>query len=187
VLRLAQAGDRRHRRAAADRDHNRLSRLEHSIADAHAPLAVQPTAAPYDRHVALCEPGQLDRIVELVDHLIAPREHGRDVEPAGHSLARTRDPPDLREQLGRPQQRLRRHAGVVGALTADQLLLDDRHPQARFAQPPGGHLAGRASADHNDIELLAHAKSLHPVGHASTPVRSQGRDTDSLPTKDPDM
>ena len=60
----------------------------------------------------------------------------RDVEVAAHRLGHAGDAADLGQQLARPQQRLRRHAGVEGALAADQMRLDDRHAQTGLAQPP---------------------------------------------------
>ncbi len=54
----------------------------------------------------------------------------------------------LADELLRPQQRLRRHAGVERALAADEVLLDERdlHPMA-LGQPPRGNLARGPSAD----------------------------------------
>ena len=48
-LRLGEPRDRRHRGARADGDDHRLARLEHVVADAHPPLAVQPRRAAHER------------------------------------------------------------------------------------------------------------------------------------------
>ena len=83
------------------------------------------------------------------------------VQLAAHRLGRARDPPDLGERLRRAQQRLRGHAGVVGALAADQVALDDRHLEPAVGEPPGADLARRAGPDHDDVELpRAHARQL---------------------------
>ena len=66
-----------------------------------------------------------------VDHLVAARQRRSDVDLAGDRLGGAGDAPDLGEGLGRAQQRLRRHAGVVGALAADQVALDDRDLESR--------------------------------------------------------
>ena len=50
---------------------------EHVVADRDAPLAVEPRVAAHELDAALLEPRQLARVVEVVDHLVAPREHGR--------------------------------------------------------------------------------------------------------------
>ena len=55
----------------------------------------------------------------------------RHVELAGHRLAHARDAPDLGQQLARAQQRLRGHAGVEGALAADQLAARRSPPRDR--------------------------------------------------------
>ncbi len=95
---------------------------------------------------------------QVVDHLVAPREHGGDVEPVspypGHA-------PRLGEQLARTEQRLRGHARVEGALAADEVLLDERDREPALAEPARGDLAGRAGADDDDVEApLGHAPSV---------------------------
>ena len=76
---------------------------------------------------AFLQPGQLPRIVEIVDHLVAAIEDRLRVELSGDRLGDSGHPPRLAEQVRWSQQRLRGHAGVVGALAADKVLLDDRH------------------------------------------------------------
>jgi hypothetical protein len=156
VLGLAQPRDGRDRGATPGGDDHGQPRLEQPLADRNAPLAVEAAAAAHERHVPLLEPGELDGIVEVVDHLVAPRQHGLDVERAAHRLAHTGHTRCLGEQLARSQQRLRGHTGVVRALTADQVLLDDRDIQPRLTEAASGHLTGGAGADHNDIELFSH-------------------------------
>jgi hypothetical protein len=47
---------------------------------------------------------------------------------------------------------------IEGALAAEQVGLDERGRAATARKPPGRDLAGRARADHDDVELaLAHA------------------------------
>ena len=67
-----------------------------------------------------------------------------------------RHAPHLVRELDRAQQRLRRHARVERAVAADERLLDDRHREAVLAQAARRHLAGRAGADHHNVEF-AHA------------------------------
>ena len=100
-------------------------------ADDHRALAVERAAAAKELDPALLQPRQLARVVAVVDHLVAPAKHDRGVELARDHLAHARHPLDLGQQLAGAQQRLRGHAGVVGALAADQLLLDHRHLAAR--------------------------------------------------------
>src|SRR5882757_2104964 len=92
-----------------------------------------------------------------MDHLGASPQHRLRVELVILADRHARDPPRLGEHVGGPQQRLRGHAGVVGAFAADQVFLDDRHLPAGFAEAPGRHLAGWAGAeDYRVIGLGAH-------------------------------
>ena len=104
----------------------------------------------HERDAAVGEPRDLGGVVEVVDHLVATREHGRDVERPG------RDPGDaarLGGEVDRAQQRLRGHARIEGALPADEALLHDRHLEPRLAQTPGEDLARRSGTDHDHVEL----------------------------------
>ena len=97
-----------------------------------------------------------------MDHLVAPREDRVGVELAGSRLRCAGDPTRLVERLGGAEQRLRRHAGVVGALAADEMVLDDRHSQPVLAEAAGAHLARGTGADDDGVE----------VGHQSGSVRA---------------
>ena len=94
----------------------------------------------------------------MVDHLVAAREHCAHVEPfgaqAGHAAR-------LGQQLARTEKRFRRHARVVGALAADEMLLDGRHAETALPESPGGDLARRPGPEHDDVECsFAHDASL---------------------------
>jgi hypothetical protein len=57
------------------------------------------------------------------------------------------------------EQRLRRHAGVEGALAADQVRLQDRDLQSLLTEPPGAHLPRGPRTEDDHVEFaLAHAK-----------------------------
>ncbi len=139
-----------------------MARHEHElVADAHAALAVEPAVATDELDVPVVEPGELTRVVEVVDHLVAPRQHRGDIELALGCLGRPGDAPRLCQRLGRAQQRLRRHAGPVGALAPDQLALDESDFQAGSAELSRGNLARRASSDDDDVHTaLVHATLL---------------------------
>ena len=95
-------------------------------------------------------------------------QHRFGVELAGDDLADARHALDLGEQLAGAQQRLRGHARVVGALAADELLLDQRHLEPAVGEPAGADLARRARTDHDHVELpLAHASSTVALTPAS--------------------
>ena len=97
-----QALDRRHR-SASSRRRGTTARLA-SISSSptrDAPLAGEPAAAADQLDPAVLEPRQLRGVVEVVDDLVAPGEHRRDVELAGHRLGRAGDPLDLGQRLVR--------------------------------------------------------------------------------------
>ena len=56
-------------------------------------------------------------------------------------------------ELDRPQQRLRGHARIEGALPPTRRSSTIATSRPRLAQPPGEHLARRARADHDHVEL----------------------------------
>ena len=109
-----------------------------STSTVEAPGDLRPAAD--QRHAVLLEPRHLRAVVAVVDHLVAPPQHGRAVDRRGPQAGHASD---LARQLDRPQQRLRRHAGVERAVAADERALDDRDREPVLAQPARHHLAGR--------------------------------------------
>ena len=104
-----------------------------------------------------------------MDDLVAAPQHGARIEVAGDDLADAGHALGLLVELARPQQRLGRHAGVVGALAADEVGLDERRRPAAARKPSGRDLAGWSSADHDDVELaLAHAPNPTVRGARAT-------------------
>ena len=96
------------------------------------------------------EPFDLRGVIPLGDE-IAPREHACRVE---RPRLEPRRPARLRDELGRPQHRLRRHAGPVRALAADEPALDERQ-LGRGVEPAEGSdemLAGRPSTENDDTQ-----------------------------------
>ena len=69
---------------------------ERVVANDDAPLAVEAAVPAYERDAALLEPRQLRGVVELVDHLVAPREHAARVGAFGADAGNA---PRLGEEL----------------------------------------------------------------------------------------
>ncbi len=156
-----EAVDRRHRRAAAGGDDDRRPRGQDLVADEDPALAVEAAGAAVEVDAAFFEPGQLGRVVAVVDHLVAPVEDRLRVELARRRHRHSGQPPRLGEHVGGAQQRLRGHAGVVGAFAADQVGLDDRHRHPGVGQPPGADLARGARSEHDRVVgLLAHTDTV---------------------------
>ncbi len=159
--------------AASDRQHDALGGPQHLIPHPDRALALQPGVAADERDAAVLEPRQLSRIVQLVDDLVAATQDGGHVEPSGHRLRGAGDAACLGQRLGRAQQALGRHAGVVGAFAADELALDEGDVEAVLASASGGDLAGRAGADDDHVEVgLGHGRVVLP---GRRPLRTRAR------------
>ena len=153
-----EAVDRRHRRAAAGGEHDDPIRGQGRVADRHPPLSIEVPLAAEQLDPVLLEPRQLRGVAEVVDDLVAAGEDPVGVEVAGHRLGDAGNAPCLGQQLAGAEQCLRGHAGVVGALAADQVLLDDRDAHAAVGEPPGADLARGARPEHYRVEFgLVHA------------------------------
>ena len=72
--------ERRHRRAAAGRHHHGLAGDQLLLANGDPALAVEPPSPRNSSMPAFLEPGQLDGVVEVVDHLVAAVEDRLGVE-----------------------------------------------------------------------------------------------------------
>src|SRR5437016_2594203 len=96
---------------------------------------------------------ELTGVVPVARHPVAPRPDALLLRPLA---VQPRRPLERGAELGRPQHRLRRHAGEVRALASDEPALDER--DVRFvAEPAEGTdemLAGRPSAENDDLQLL---------------------------------
>ena len=95
------------------------------------------TAAPTDQiDLVVGQPALLSGVAVVGDHEVAPGERGLDIDlGACGGIARRVD------RFSGAQQRLRRDAGPVGALPADELALDDGDAQAALRQGARAMLA----------------------------------------------
>ena len=176
---LGEAVDRRHHGRCAGGDHHRLAGDELGVPGPDAAVAVQPSLATEQLDAPLLQPGQLARVVTVLDHLVAAGQDGRGVQVAAHRLRRARYPARLGQRLRRAQQGLRRHARVIRALAPDQVALDDRHLQPALGDAPGADLAGRARSHNDDVELQgAHPRKLRK---AQTSEKSRSRNVSVIP------
>ena len=142
--------------------------------DVDALLAGEHAEAAEELDAPVLEPRQHRGVVEVVDDLVAARQRGLDVEVARDGLRGARDAADLAQDLGGAQQRLRGHAGVEGALAADDVVLDQRDLEPGAGQAPRRHLAGRTAADHHHVEAL-HRVSLFARLAAATTMENLHR------------
>ena len=105
--------------------------------------------------------------------------------------ARPRAAPGMRRasasDLGRPQQRLRRHARPERALAADLAVLDDRDLEPGLREPPRRHLAAGPGTDHHHVEarivsFVARSPARDPLRRPERP-RLTDRGTWGLATR----
>ena len=156
AVELSQTRNRRDDRIGAVGQHHVLGRVPHPV-DLHY-AGPGDAARPAQQVDAMFgEPALLAGVGIARDHEVSPRERGREVdlrvrahrERAVHRLAGA-------------QQRLRRDARPVGALTADQLALDDGHAEAAFGERAGGVLARGAAPEHDHV-VVPVRRARHPA------------------------
>ena len=133
------------------------------------------------------EPGvALGRVVRLdrPDHRLHPFHDGGEVEVGARrgdaEFVRTRH---VRQQPCRADQRLRRHAAGIEAITAQLVLFDQRHPGLDCGSDVRSHQPGAAAADDHDIAV--EARRLLPFGvypvpadHLDDPAGDQRKDAE---------
>jgi hypothetical protein len=126
------------------------------MASATKTFSIKPAGSAYQRDLVLLQPGQLTFVVPIAGHVVALCKGGIDIDLTGHRLGRTGHPPSRGDDIAGTDQRLAGYAAPIGAFTADELSLDERNAQPAVGTAPRDHLTGRASTDHDHIELLHH-------------------------------
>src|SRR3989440_3524693 len=102
---------------------------------------------------------------------------------AGNRLARAGNPLRLGQGLGQPEQRLRRHAAVEGALTADEVALDDCHAESRRSEEHTSELQSRSdlvcrlllekknnTVTTTDVQIESHITAFNDLDKFVTPI-----------------
>ncbi len=157
LVELVEPVDRGHGRLRARR-HDDAPGLEVPVADPHRPRTRDLGDTPDDLDAGLLQALGVARVVEVVDHAVAPGEHRRGVDPVGHGLLGAGDLLRGLEHVGRAQERLRGHAAPERALAGDELALADRHRVALAGQRERGRLAAGAGPDHHRVEPVRHER-----------------------------
>ena len=149
-------GDGRDHRVRPGRDHD-VVRGVGLVADLDAARAGETRGTAQHLDALRLEVRGLGPILVVRHHEVAPLERALRSHASAHGLAGARRVARRLERLAGPKQRLRGDAGPVVALAADELALDDRHPQAAVREMAGAVLPGRPGADDDDVEVVAHA------------------------------
>jgi hypothetical protein len=156
ALQLAQSRHRRHYRVGPVREHHVIGCVAHAV-DLDRARSREPTAAAQQIDAVIGQPFRRPLVGVVGDHEVAPRERRLDVDlGARRRLARAV------HRLARAQQRLRRDAGPVGALSSHELALDHRYAQATLRERPRAVLARGARAEHDHV-VVAHLGSSSPA------------------------
>src|SRR5262249_13290495 len=142
-------------RISAGRDDDVTGRVSPAI-DFDRAGPGQSAGATQQGDTAVGQPALLACVGVVRDHEVPPGQCGLDVD----LCTRTRVPRVL-HRLARAKQRLRRNAGPVRALAADELSLDDCDAQPACSERRRAVLAGCAATEHDDV-VLAHLGSSVP-------------------------
>ena len=150
AIELAQARDGRHDRIGAGGHDHMPGGVTHAV-DLHHARPGEPPGPAQQVDALARQPALLPGIGIVGDHEVAPGESRLDVDlRAGRRIAR------VLHRLAGAQQRLGRDARIVGALTPDQLALDQGDPQAALGQRPGAVLTRRAAAHDDNVVVGVH-------------------------------
>ena len=114
--------------------------------------ASDASLAPDQLRPLVLEPARVPGVVAVARDLVAPPEDAIDRQLPGHRLGGAGRVARGLEDLGRPEQRLRRHAGVVRALAAGEPVLDDDDLDVLIEPPERADevLAARPRPDDDD-------------------------------------
>ena len=132
------------------------------VADDDAARPVEAGVAADEPRAAVLEPLDGDRVVPVVGGLLA--HPPGDLGPVGLDLRGAGEvghPAHVGDDPRGGDHHLRRHAAVVGALAADQAVLDADHVEPGPAELDGDVLATGAEAHHDDIDV-------HGLAHVAT-------------------
>ena len=158
VVQLAQAGDGRHDRVGAGRQHD-VRRGVARVADLDDAWTGQPAGAADQVDALARQPGLLPGVGVVRDHEVAVGQRRLDVNLRG-----ARRLACAVGRLAGAQQGLGRDAGPVRALASGQLPLDYRHPQAAVGQLARAVLARRAGPHDDDVVVVgAHEPAACPA------------------------
>src|SRR5450755_2197540 len=155
ALELAQARDRWDHGIRAGSYDDVLGGVANAV-DVDDAWPREPAAAAQELNSLARQPALLSGVGIVRDHEVTPGKRGFDVnlrEPYGFTCAMYR--------LARAQQRLGRNARPIGALTADQVALDERDAQLALGQCRGAVLSGRATTKDDDVVVTAHGAVVH--------------------------
>jgi hypothetical protein len=154
AVQLAQARHGRHDRIGTVRENHMIRGMAHTV-DLHDPRAGEPPAAAQQLDAAIGKEALLASVGVFGDDEVTPGERRLNIDlGARGGLARAMD------RLTRPQQRLRRNASSIGALSSHELPLYDRHTQTALRQSARAMLARGAATEHDHVIVAVHLSSF---------------------------
>ena len=157
-LALAKTGDVGEQRRRPRAHRHRVPGREdgdRSVVGGHGDLLGRGDRGPAAHQVdpGSAEPLDLAVVLPVAGHVVAPPQHGGDVEGAGHGLPCAADPLRRAQCRRGAQQRLGGDARPVGALAPDELGLHDHGAQTALRGPVGDVLTDRSRSDDDDVVL----------------------------------
>ena len=162
VLDLVDALDRRDRGPRPGRDDELVVRKLLRRRPRRRPAAPR---GPRRARAGSSSPGGSRSWPESSQSLVIQSRHDQTPSGSGRSAVRPGARSSEARELGRPQHRLRRHAREVRALAADEPALDERDLRLVVEPAEGADemLAGRPSAENDDLQLLELVRLQEPV------------------------
>ncbi len=172
-----EAGNRRHRRSGAGRQHE-APRRDLEFADRDRAAVLEARGAANDPHA---EPGEaLDRIIggDRGDDPMHVRVHFGEIDlrPLRRNAER-RPAPECVGVLGGGQQRFGRHAAVVEAVAPHLAFFDQHHLDAERRRGRGDRKPAGAGADHAEVggQDFGHRAFARRTGSQSIRIRHKAR------------
>jgi len=156
ALEPAQTGHRRHDWIGSRREDDVLRRVAYAV-DFDDAYPGKPAGAADQRDAVVCEPALLAGVGVVRHHEVAPGERCLDVHLGARRCIECGT-----NRLARSKQGLGRDARPIGALTSDELALDQRDAQATIGQRSRAVLTGRAGAYDDYVVVAAHVGSSSP-------------------------
>ena len=154
VRRPLQALDRRRGGLGAGVEHDALAGGVRRAADADPAGTGEHAPAAHEAGAAVLEPLDRDGVVPVVGGLVTdPLGHRCPVGLDPRGAAEVGDLARVGDHVRGRDHHLRRHAAVVGALPADQPVLDPDDVEPGASELDGDVLAARSEPEHDDVAL----------------------------------
>ena len=167
--------DRRRGRLGAGVEHDALAGGVRRAAHTDPAGTGEHAPAAHEAGAAVLEPLDRDGVVPVVGGLVTdPLGHRGPVGLDLRGAAEVGDPARVGDHVRGRDHHLRRHAAVVGALAADQPVLDPDDVEPGASQLDGDVLAAGSEPEHDHVDVDVDVASLvDSLGQVSSPGETE--------------